>query len=170
MSDQKSAAGQDPAAIARQNEEIEAKLDAAAERADAAEHEGLSADFDAAIEEAERAQGGAHVVRMFGEDVELPRSIPFGFAVFLHRHCIRHEGGTNRFELPDDKIDEFIRRLLPERAYELVMGSAKPIDVILKGVIYPTLKLYGYDLSGALEGASGNGETVSGPASSTSAT
>ncbi len=129
------------------NLETLAKLNQAEAKLDAQEHADGLLDFDAARREHAQQDRAALCVKFGGEFFELPAEAPFSFRVFVLEHCISRQDGHSVFELPDDRVIQFLRGILGTELFAAVSASSVSFDFAVGCIARPILSRWMPELS-----------------------
>lgn len=129
------------------NEERVALLNSKTEELVAEQEAELVTDYDQALREY-RLENTPYKIKFKGRVFEVPRSVPFAFSMFAARHCMVSRGGKVIFEIPDDKMAEFIQLMFGKAFLELLEES-EDVDMNFIGtrLIPDILRKWGMEIN-----------------------
>lgn len=120
-------------------EQLEEKAQDAAEQ----QREDLILDFDAAKAEYDR-QHQPIQVKVGGETYQLPPEIPFTLFLFYQRHCLSKREGKTVFEVPDDRVLEFLELMFGEGILTQLEQSDLTFEFVMQKVAPRIMERWGY--------------------------
>lgn len=132
----------------RSNDERILFLNQAAEELARRQAENLVADYDAALAEY-RDKNRPFVVRFGGRNYELPRSMPFAFTMFYLRHCLQRRGGRTVFEVPDDRLGEFLTLMFGRRFARDIETSGVEVNFVMSRIVPDIMGRWGLSVTGS---------------------
>jgi hypothetical protein len=133
-------------ALKEKNEERLAFLNEKAEELSIQQEEELVTDYDAALKEYQ-TKNKPYKVKFKGQLFDVPRSIPFSFSLFYMRHCIKKQGGTTVFVIPDDKQSEFIERMFGKRFLKVLEQSDDvELNFVFSKLVPDIMDKWGYSV------------------------
>lgn len=104
----------------------------------------LVTDYDEALKEYQE-QNKPHRIKFKGRLFNIPRSMPFSFGLFYMRHCIKKRNGKTVFELPDDRLSEFIEKMFGKEFLNMLDQSTDvDIDFVVGRLIPDIMDRWGY--------------------------
>jgi|GEM_PF-3256173 len=131
------------------NEERIAFLNSKMEELTNEQEQDLVSDYDQALSEYKN-QNKPFLVRFKGKVFEVPRSMPFSFSMFYMRHCIVKINGKTQFQIPDDKIEEFVCRMFGKTFYsELELSDDVEMGFVLGTLVPDIFAKWGYGINRA---------------------
>ena len=136
----------------KKNAERLAFLDEKAEELAIAQEEDLVVDYDEALAEYQQ-KNKPRQIRFKGKVFEIPRAMPFTFALFYMRHCIKRKGGKIIFEIPEDKLGEFITKMFGKEFLEVLDQSDDvDFDFVIGRLIPDIMSSWGYNIKSEAAG------------------
>lgn len=129
------------------NEEKIAFLNAKTEELSSHQEEELVTDYDEALKEYQE-ENKPHKIKFKGKIFSIPSSMPFSFGLFYMRHCIKKRDGKTIFEIPDDKLSEFIEKMFGKEFLD-TLDQSVDIDVnFVVGILIPDIMdRWGYTIA-----------------------
>ncbi len=132
--------------VGKENNERIAFLNEQAEELSIQQEEELVTDYDAALKEYQ-TKNKPYKVKFKGQIFEVPHSIPFSFSLFYMRHCIKKQGGTTVFVIPDDKQSEFIERMFGKRFLKVLEQSDDvELNFVFSKLVPDIMDKWGYSV------------------------
>lgn len=105
----------------------------------------LVIDFDQAIKEEQE-----NIIQIIfeGKKWDLPHKMPFSFAMFFFRNCLKKSGNKTIVEIPDDLTLVFIEKMFGKKFYESLIESNInfSFDLLFKNLAFKILKSWGIDM------------------------
>ncbi|TPE66378.1 hypothetical protein [Halalkalibacterium halodurans] len=120
-------------------------LDQKADELSRIQQDQLVADYDEAIAEHENGDKPKYV-KFAGEYFEISKEMPFRFATFYFRHCVRKVKGKTQMEVPEDKMFEFIELMLGKKFLERLEQSDAGVHFVFKHIVPDIMSMWGYDV------------------------
>lgn len=121
-------------------------LDQKAAELQQVQQEDLVADYDEALREYEN-QNKPHYVKFAGEVFAVPREMPFNFAAFYFRHCIRKVRGKTEMVVPEDKLYEFIELMFGREFLSVLERSDVGMNFVFERIVPDIMKMWGHDVN-----------------------
>lgn len=110
------------------------------------QEENLVADYDAVLREY-KEQNKPYYVKFKGKRFAIPHSMPFNFGLFYMRNCIKKRQGKTMFEIPEDKLSEFIEKMFGTEFLETLNQSDDvELEFVLGRLIPDIFEKWGYDI------------------------
>ncbi len=136
----------DPVKKLANNEDRIAFLNQKAEEISQNQEEELVTDYDEALQEYK--QGSTpHKVKFKGKIFDIPRSMPFSFSLFYMRNCIKKRKGKTVFEIPEDKISEFIEKMFGKDFLDTLNDSDDvELGFVVHRLIPDIMDKWGYNI------------------------
>lgn len=120
-------------------------LDQKAKELQEVQQENLVADYDAALKEYE-TKNKPHLIKFSGEVFEMPNEMPFKFATFYFRHCVKKVAGKTQMEVPEDKLYEFIELMFGRRFLDVLEKSDAGMNFVFRRIVPDIMKMWGQDV------------------------
>lgn len=132
--------------IEKKNAERIAFLDSKTEELAKTQEAELIVDFDEALREYQ-LKNIPRKIRFKGKVFEIPRSMPFTFGLFYMRHCIKRREGKILFEVPEDKLAEFITKMFG-KAFLEVLDQSDDVDLtfVFEYLVPEIMAGWGYNI------------------------
>lgn len=118
-------------------------LDQAEKEGKQEQEESLVLDFDEARQEYEREHQSI-AVKMNGKTFQLPPEIPFPLFTFYQRHCLKKVNGKVMFEVPDDRIMEFLELMFGKDILQEIEDSNMTIPFVMTRVVPGIMEKWGF--------------------------
>jgi len=109
------------------------------------QQEELTADYDAALKEYE-TKNKPHLIKFAGEIFEIPREMPFKFATFYFRHCVKKVAGKTQMQVPEDKLYEFIELMFGKKFLYTLEKSDAGMNFVFQKIVPDIMKMWGHDI------------------------
>ncbi|MFA7215376.1 MAG: hypothetical protein WC187_04955 [Bacillota bacterium] len=107
----------------------------------------LVMDYDEALREYQE-ENKPYKIKFKGRVFDVPRSMPFSFGLFYMRHCIKKVKGKTVFEIPDDRMSEFIEKMFGAEFLEMLDQSADiEMHFVISKLIPDIMNNWGYTVS-----------------------
>lgn len=128
------------------NEEKIAFLNTKTEELSQHQEQELVVDYDEALEEYQ-AQNKPYKIKFKGTIFNIPRSMPFSFGLFYMRYCIKKRDGKTIFEIPDDKLSEFIEKMFGKEFLD-ILDQSKDLELnfVVGRLIPDIMNNWGYSI------------------------
>lgn len=127
------------------NEERILFLDQKAQELQESQQEDLVADYDAALKEYE-TKNKPHLIKFSGEVFEIPNEMPFKFATFYFRHCVKKVAGKTQMQVPEDRLYEFIELMFGKRFLSVLETSDAGMNFVFRHIVPDIMKMWGQDV------------------------
>ena len=83
------------------------------------------------------------VVRLLGEEYDLPTSTPANFAMFYLRHCLKKVDGEFQFSVPEERFEDFLTLMFGKRFADDLAKSDVEIGFVLRSAVPMVLTAWG---------------------------
>lgn len=127
------------------NKEREELLDNKLNELSENQSENLVIDFDQAIKEEQEK-----IIQIIFDNKkwDLPHKMPFSFAMFFFRNCLKKQNNKTVVEIPDDLTLVFIEKMFGKKFYESLIESNInfSFDLLFKNLAFKILKSWGIDM------------------------
>ncbi|GAK03124.1 hypothetical protein JCM19037_1417 [Geomicrobium sp. JCM 19037] len=128
------------------------------------QQESLAADYDVALKEYNE-KDKPKVVKFNNEYFPVAKEMPFKFATFYFRHCVRKVQGKTQMEVPEDRMYEFIELMFGEKFLSSLERSEAGINFVFQHIVPDIMGMWGHDVDtgqGGKAQISGNGGAKNG--------
>lgn len=129
------------------NEEKVAFLNAKTEELSQQQEQELIVDYDDALKEYQE-QNRPYKIKFKGKTFNVPHSMPFSFGLFYMRHCIKKREGKTVFEIPDERLSEFIEKMFGKEFLNTLDQSTDiDLDFVIGRLIPDIMSRWGYTVA-----------------------
>jgi hypothetical protein len=110
------------------------------------QEESLLIDFDAAIKEAQQLKEKKYI-KFHGKMIEIEKEMPFSFSTFFFRNCYKKINGIIFYDVPDDKIYQFLHLMFgAELMKELEKENKLSLSFVFESIGLKVLEMWGYSV------------------------
>jgi len=107
----------------------------------------LVIDYDAALKEYKQ-KSNPYKIKFKGRIFDVPRSMPFSFSMFYMRYCLVKKQGKTIFQIPDERIHEFIEKMFGRLFLKTLMNSDDVDMNFVMGTLVPDIfEKWGYGIN-----------------------
>ena len=106
----------------------------------------LITNYDEALKEY-KDKSKPYKIQFKGRIFEVPRSMPFSFSMFYMRYCITKKEGKTIFDIPEERVGEFIEKMFG-KAFLKTLNYSDDVDMsfILYTLIPDIFSKWGYGI------------------------